>query len=59
MNKYLLMIITFILSGCGYVNRGIATFTDYSTICIKGVTYIQFTSGATPMYNIDGKLVGC
>ena len=47
------------LAACGTANRNIAKFTGYSTSCIKGVTYIQFPSGAVEMRTVDDKLVSC
>jgi len=58
--KYLLLIgCVFTLSGCGWFDRELAKLSGYSTVCVKGVEYIQFTSGATPMYRSDGTLVTC
>lgn len=50
-----------VLTGCGYVDRGLAVATGYSTICVKesGVKYIQFASGAAPMIDRAGKPVPC
>lgn len=49
------------LSGCGYINRHIAFWTDYSLICVTEthVQYVQFSSGAAPLIDKDGKPVGC
>ena len=47
------------LTGCGRLDRIEATWTGYSTQCINGVTYIQFTSGATVMVDQNGKPVKC
>jgi len=35
------------LTSCGYIDRVIATYTGSSEICIDGIKYIQFTSGAS------------
>lgn len=48
-----------LLAGCGKIDQMTAQFTGYSTLCIVGVTYIQFTSGATPMIDKTGKPVEC
>ncbi len=47
------------LSGCGYVERFAAKATGYSTQCVNGVEYIQFTSGASVAYTQDGKVKTC
>ncbi len=47
------------LSGCGQVDRHVAQWTGHSKHCVEGVKYIQFTNGATVMYNIDGSIVTC
>jgi hypothetical protein len=47
------------LTGCGKVSRSIANITGYSSLCINGVQYLQFASGATVAYNRDGKVVLC
>lgn len=47
------------LTGCGWFDRKMASFTGYSKVCVEGVTYLQFTSGVTPQYTSDGKLVSC
>lgn len=58
--KYLVILsAAVILSGCGWFDRQVAQFTGHGKVCIDGVTYLQFTSGATPQYTIDGKLVAC
>lgn len=49
-----------ILSGCGWFDRYVvANTTGYSKTCVDGVMYLQFPSGATPQYNVDGSLKGC
>lgn len=47
------------LTGCGWFDRQVAQFTGHGKVCVDGVTYLQFASGATPQYTIDGKLVAC
>lgn len=47
------------LTACGKVDRMVASITGEAKTCVDGVTYLQFTSGATPQYTIDGKLVAC
>lgn len=43
----------------GSVHRKIAEYTGYSTICVDGVKYVQFTSGASVQYDTNGKVVTC
>ena len=58
--RYLLLLLPLVLVGCGYVDRGMAHLTgDGSETCHEGVTYLQFTSGATVMYNPDGSIHTC
>jgi len=48
------------LTGCGWYERKVvANITGYTKICVEGVTYLQFSSGATPQLNIDGRPVAC
>ena len=49
----------FTLTGCGWFDRNVASLTGYSKVCVEGVAYLQFTSGVTPQYQSDGKLVSC
>lgn len=50
--KYIIVVMFVpFLNSCGYVERLVATTTGYSEICIEGVKYIQFTSGATEKIN--------
>lgn len=48
------------LSACGAVDREVAKLTGNATkTCIDGVTYLQFTSGATVQVDTQGKPVPC
>jgi hypothetical protein len=47
------------LSGCGKLTQLEAHYTGWATECIHGVSYIQFTSGATVEYDQAGKVVTC
>lgn len=47
------------LTACGKFERVTAAVTGYSTICVGGVEYIQFTSGASVAYLPDGKIKTC
>lgn len=57
--KYLILIMPFMV-GCGAYDRWISSITgDASEVCHKGVVYLQLTSGASVMYNSDGKIATC
>lgn len=47
------------LAGCGDVSRMVAQTTGYDEVCVHGVTYIQFVSGAALAVNPDGTPRGC
>lgn len=48
------------LSGCGYIDRKLSGWTgNASKSCIDGVTYLQFTSGATVQVDRKGVPVPC
>jgi hypothetical protein len=47
------------LTACGKTDRVIASWTGYTTLCIDGVEYIQFTSGASVAYTPDGRIKTC
>ena len=47
----------FLSTGSGH--RKVAEYTGYSTICVEGVEYIQFVSGASVKYMPDGKVKVC
>lgn len=55
----IVVVVIVVLSGCGQYERGVAQMTGYSKICIEGVSYLQFSSGATVQYTRDGKIKGC
>lgn len=62
MKKLLLPIAAcLLLTGCGTFNKLVAHVTGYTTTCVKetGVEYIQFPSGAAPLYAANGTLVTC
>lgn len=44
---------------CGWCNRIGAHIVDYTKVCVDGVTYIQFASGATVQRDKNDKLVEC
>jgi hypothetical protein len=47
------------ISGCGKFDRGVAKITGSAEVCVDGVLYLQFTSGATVKYNRDGTIATC
>ena len=59
--KLVLLIITLLLfCGCGSIDRSIAGLTgDASETCYDGVTYLQFTSGASVAYETNGSVKVC
>ncbi len=48
-----------LLSSCGLLDRKIAGYTGYSKMCVDGVEYLQFTSGASVKYTKDGRVSTC
>ncbi len=59
MKKIALVIAVLSLTACGKFERMEAHWTGHSKICIDGVEYIQFTSGASVAYTTDGKIKTC
>jgi len=59
--KYVVITVAVLaLSGCGWFERKVvANFTGYGKMCIEGVQYLQFSSGATVQYDATGKVVAC
>jgi hypothetical protein len=47
------------LSGCGWGDRVIAHVVNSAEICVDGVAYLQFASGASVKYTPDGKVATC
>lgn len=43
----------FLLSACGWVNRGTAHLTGTTESCVDGVKYLQFPSGVTVKYEVS------
>jgi len=46
-------------SGCDGCSRNVANWRGHSTMCVDGVVYIQFASGASVGYNTDGTIKTC
>lgn len=59
MKPYLVFASLLLLAGCGGLSRGCASVTGYDRTCINGVSYQQFTSGATVEYQPDGTIKRC
>ena len=59
--KYIIIItIGLGLFGCGDYKRFISKITgEAQEFCHKGVSYLQFPSGASVQYNKDGKIATC
>lgn len=53
------LMLAVMMTGCGKADRQIASITGYSEICIGGVVYYQFTSGASVGYRTDGGIKLC
>lgn len=54
MKKMSVMFVSlFLLSACGWVNRGTAQLTGSSESCVDGVKYLQFASGVTVKYEVS------
>lgn len=54
-----IMVVSTMLSGCGWFERQAAVVTGYSRVCVAGVSYLQFPSGVTVEYTKDGKVKTC
>lgn len=59
MKKLLIIGVCLLLSACGHFTRMEANYIGYAQICVQGVNYLQFTSGATVQYDTKGKVVMC
>lgn len=55
----LILCAAMLLTGCGLFDRVAATATGYARVCVDGVEYLQFTSGATVAYTRDGRVKSC
>jgi uncharacterized protein YceK len=56
----LVLLTAIILSGCGWVDRKKASLAGGATkVCIDGVMYLQFTSGASVAFTTDGTVKTC
>lgn len=50
-----------LLGGCGFWNKFSAGITEYTVVCVTEthVKYVQFPTGASPLYNANGTLATC
>lgn len=55
-----ILVLAISVTSCGWFDRKIvANLTGSSEVCVSGVAYLQFPSGASVKYNRDGKVVSC
>jgi len=54
-----IILVVFFSFNQGRINQTIAGIKGYSTVCIDGVNYLQFPSGASVKFNPDGKISTC
>jgi hypothetical protein len=61
MKRLIIMCLTILfVASCGQIDRAKAKWTGGATkTCVDGVTYLQFTSGATVQVDRTGKPVPC
>ena len=61
MKKTLALLALLVLTGCGWVDRGMAYLTGYQLVCVKetGVQYVVFNTGAAVLVDQNGKPQGC
>ena len=56
----LFLVVMSLTTGCGRLDRWWAGTTGRPTeSCVDGVSYLQFTSGASVKYTQDGKVETC
>jgi len=49
-----------LFTGCGYIDRGVATVTGGGAeACVDNVIYLQFTSGVSVKYDTNGSIATC
>lgn len=59
MKRLIVVALTLGLFGCGNIHRSCAQLTGSSEMCVDGILYIQFSSGATPKVDANGKPIRC
>jgi len=57
--RKLLLGLSLLTLGCGSLSRSCAKYFGYDEVCVDGVLYLQFTSGASVKYNPDGTVATC
>ena len=58
--KIIFIFIALSISGCGAFDRAASTITGGAAkVCVDGVMYLQFTSGATVAYLPNGQIRTC
>lgn len=55
----ILAFLAFGSTSCGGFARMVGVVTGWSRICVGGVSYLQFASGASVEYTQDGKVKTC
>ena len=60
MKKLMILVMLMSVTSCGKFNRIVQNITgEAQEVCYKGVTYLQFGSGATVGYNKDNTVMLC
>jgi hypothetical protein len=61
MKRGIALLLLLSLTGCGWLSREFAKLGGYSLICVEetGVMYVQFSSGAAPLIDQNGKPKAC
>ena len=54
-----LILLSLLIFSCGDLSKSVASFTGYDKVCVEGVVYYQFVSGASVGYNPDGSIKTC
>lgn len=59
MRYNMVILLCTLLTGCGAASVTTAKWRGYSEVCIDGITYLQFSFGATVKVDMNGKPVSC
>ena len=59
MKLFMGLLVLVSMYGCGAADRFGATVTGNTHVCVDGVEYLQFTSGVSVAYNVDGTIKRC
>lgn len=60
MKAAIVVFLALAVSACGKVDQLTAQYTGQpARVCVAGITYLQFTTGAAVLVNKDGKPVEC